>query len=176
MSILRDKYPTIHKVSCHYFYTKLFNTSRCETWISILESIRDRNRSIGYRLIVIHIIFWSRNIEICSRKISVEFYSRIWHISLRLPQKTLRELILSVLPDCFYECIKNFFIEQLNHGQKLSAHGRPPKNRIGPAHPMVFVSKIFGPWAGLGWAGLGRAGRGLAQPIRSSVPYIMQLI
>ena len=68
------------------------------------------------------------------------------------------------MPDCFYECIKKFFIEQLNHGQKLSAHGRPPKNRIGPAHPMVFVSKIFGPWAGLGWAGLGWAGLGVGWP------------
>ena len=96
----------------------------------------------------------------------------------------------------FMNVLKIFFIKQLNHGQKLSAHGRPPKNRIGPAHPMVFVSKIFGPWVGLGWAGpgwaglgraglgwagpgwagLGRAGRGLAHPIRSSVPYNQQTV
>ncbi len=57
-----------------------------------------------------------------------------------------------------------YFIKNPNHGPKLLAHGRPPKKCVGPAHPMVFSSKNFSPWAELGWAGLGWAGRSPAHP------------
>ena len=43
----------------------------------------------------------------------------------------------------FMNVLKIFFIKQLNHGQKLSAHGRPSKNRIGPAHPEALTDTFI---------------------------------